>query len=89
MGRTAARARVCCRAQLFGNGPARGTVDGEIGCDCGFVGRAEGSGADESWGVFGVDWYVFVFLSFGSFFPPDSLPFKLSIPYSHAPPYTN
>lgn len=58
VGRTPARARLPGRAQLSGNGPARGLAHGEAGCHCGSVAGAEGS-------VDAYAWYVL--------FPPPSL----------------
>ena len=61
MGGTAAGARVRGGAELSGNGPAGGVVDGQVGCAGGFAGGVEGPGEDKSWGVFGMDWYVLPF----------------------------
>ena len=61
MGGAESRASVCGCEELSGDGSAGGVVDGEVERYWGFVGCAEGSGGDEAWGVFGVDWYVFVF----------------------------
>lgn len=60
MGGTAAGTGVCGGEELSGDGSAGGAVDGEVVGFGGSAGAAEGSGGDEAWGVFGVDWWVFL-----------------------------
>ena len=57
MGGTEFGTGVCGCEELSGDGSEGGVVDGEVERDWGFVGCFEGSGGDETWGVFGVDWY--------------------------------
>lgn len=64
---------LCCRAQLFRNGSTCWVVDGKIGCNCGLVGGAQGSGTNESRGVFGMDWYVILL----PFYSPSSQGFMV------------
>ena len=56
MGGAESGARVRGSEELLGNGPEGGTVDGEIKRYRGFASRVKGSGRDEAWRVFGVDW---------------------------------
>ena len=60
MGGASTRACLRCCKELSGNGSAGGFADGEVGCIGRSAGCSEGSSENESWGVFGVDWYVVV-----------------------------
>ena len=58
VGRTTTRTCIRGCQELSGDGSESGVADGEVGCYCGFVGGAQGSGRYETWGVSGVDWYI-------------------------------